>query len=132
MRSSSYPRAVAPAVAALLALAAILLGCGTTGDESQDETAEQSRPTPQPAEAEQPLSAAQEHGRDLFVDNCGSCHTLDAAGTTGAVGRDLDEVQLDEAEVLAKIKQGPGSMPSNLLSGKDADDVAAFVAGSGP
>lgn len=85
-----------------------------------------------PAEAEQPLSAEEERGRELFVQNCGSCHTLDAAGTEGAIGPNLDEAQTNEEEVLAKIAEGPGAMPQNLVSGPDAQAVAAFVAASGP
>ena len=29
-------------------------------------------------------------GQQLFTQNCGSCHTLTAAGTNGAVGPNLD------------------------------------------
>ena len=30
------------------------------------------------------------HGKELFVEGCGSCHTLADAGTTGTIGPDLD------------------------------------------
>jgi len=101
-------------------------GCGGSDEE---------RSTPVPAEEEQPLSAAEEHGRDLFVEKCGSCHTLDAAGTQGQIGPNLDELPVDEADVLAAIAnggRGGGVMPKNLVEGEDAQDVAAFVAASGP
>lgn len=111
----------------LVALVAALVATGCGGND-EDE----SRSTPQPAEAEQPLSPEEEQGRNLFVENCGSCHTLDAAGTEGAIGPNLDEAQADEQEVLAKIAEGPGAMPENLVSGADAQAVAAFVAASGP
>src|SRR5688500_142862 len=122
----------APHLLAALGIAAVaaLAGCDSTGDESNDET--ESRPTPVPAEAEQPLAPEEERGRDLFVENCGSCHTLDAAGTEGSIGPNLDEAQVDTEEALAKIKEGPGAMPENLVSGQDAQAVAAFVAASGP
>jgi mono/diheme cytochrome c family protein len=113
----------------IIAVAAVA-GCDSTGDEAEDQA--ESRSTPVPAEAEQPLSPVEERGRDLFVDNCGSCHTLDAAGTEGSIGPNLDEAQVDMDEVLAKITEGPSVMPENLVSGQDAQDVAAFVAASGP
>jgi mono/diheme cytochrome c family protein len=115
------------AAALSIALAAVPLACDTT-----DEDATTDAESGATAEAEQPLSASEERGRDLFVENCGSCHTLDAAGTDGQIGPNLDEAQVDEAEALAKIEEGPGAMPENIVSGQDAKDVAAFVAASGP
>ena len=120
-----------------VALAAALIGLGGCG-ESGSDTVEQETATagaPQAPNVEQPLSAAQEHGREVFVANCGSCHTLDAAGTTGQIGPNLGDIPLSEDEVLTAIKvggRGSGNMPKNLVTGKDADDVAAFVAASGP
>jgi mono/diheme cytochrome c family protein len=29
-------------------------------------------------------------GKEIFIANCGGCHTLDDAGTTGSVGPNLD------------------------------------------
>ena len=122
-------------IAALIA-AAVAAGCGDdddSGDTVTQPTATTGAPLP-PAE-EQPLSAAEEHGRTLFVENCGSCHTLDAAGTSGQIGPDLGDIPLDEADVRRAIEvggRGSGTMPQNLVTGKDAADVAAFVAASGP
>src|SRR5262245_66285459 len=31
-------------------------------------------------------------GKDLFVTNCGACHTLAEAGTDGVIGPNLDEL----------------------------------------
>jgi mono/diheme cytochrome c family protein len=121
-------------IAALLA-AGLAVGCG---DNGSGETVEQSTATsgaPQAPSEEQPLSAAEEHGRRLFVENCGSCHTLDAAGTTGQIGPDLGDIPLNEADVRRAIEiggRGSGNMPRNLVTGDDAADVAAFVAASGP
>ena len=67
-------------------------------------------------------------GKDLFVSTCGECHTMSAAGTTGTEGPNLDDLKPDQATVLATIQEGPGAMPSNLLSGAQAQQVAAFVA----
>jgi mono/diheme cytochrome c family protein len=124
--------AVAIAVVAALAVAA----CG--GDDDSGDTVEQETATagaPQEPSEEQPLSPAEESGRTLFVQNCGSCHTLDAAGTQGQIGPDLGDIPLNEADVLSAIEiggRGSGNMPMNLVTGKDAQDVAAFVAASGP
>jgi mono/diheme cytochrome c family protein len=114
--------------------------------EATSDTDEQEAATagaPQAPDTEQPLSAAESHGRDLFVQTCGACHTLGAAGTIGQIGPDLGDIPLTEGEVLTAIRVGGGSrskggggrsgnMPPNLLTGKDAQDVAAFVAASGP
>lgn len=72
-------------------------------------------------------------GADLFAENCGSCHTLAAADTSGTIGPDLDDLRPDEAQVLAAIQNGgsgSGVMPANLLTGAQAEQVAAFVAAS--
>jgi mono/diheme cytochrome c family protein len=124
------------------ALAAVLLalGCGGGSDSATVEQHTSSTGAPQSADVEQPLSAAQVHGRDLFVQNCGSCHTLDAAGTVGNVGPNLGDIAINEQDVLAAIRNGggrhakgqetgpSGTMPANLITGKDAQDVASFVA----
>ncbi len=73
------------------------------------------------------------------MDHCGSCHTLDAAGTVGQIGPDLGDIAVNEGDVLRAIRIGGGShshgaggrtgnMPRNLVTGSDAQDVAAFVA----
>jgi mono/diheme cytochrome c family protein len=122
----------------LLVAAAIGLGaCSTTDDDGEDldQATEEARSTPAPADAEQPLTPATERGRTLFVETCGACHTLDAAGTQGAIGPNLDELQADRERVLRAIERGgtgSGSMPAGLYEGKDAQDVAEFVADSGP
>jgi mono/diheme cytochrome c family protein len=124
-----------PIVIASLILASIpVAGCG---DGGSGETVEQSTATsgaPAAPAEEQPLSPAEEHGRLVFIETCGSCHTLDAAGTTGQIGPDLGDIPLDEADVRRAIEiggRGSGNMPQNLVKGQDATDVAAFVAGSG-
>lgn len=75
-----------------------------------------------------PVSAK---GRELFVANCGSCHTLSEAGTSGAVGPDLDSLAPDQALVSSAIANGgagTGTMPPGLLKGADAKDVSEYVA----
>jgi mono/diheme cytochrome c family protein len=124
-------------LAAGAAAALLALGCG---DDSGD-TATSSGAPEQPV-TEQPLTEAQLHGRDLFQQKCGTCHTLAAAGTTGQIGPDLGDIPLTEQDVLVAIRTGggrrshgeggrTGNMPRNLVTGKDARDVAAFVSASG-
>ncbi len=72
-------------------------------------------------------------GAQLFSSTCGSCHTLSAAGTSGTIGPNLDDLKPDTATVLGAIKRGgagSGAMPANLLSGDDAQTVADFVSKS--
>jgi len=67
----------------------------------------------------------------LFVSNCGSCHTLAAAGTKGQVGPKLDGLKLGALTVTSFMKAGPGSMPS--FSGMPAaqrDAIVTFVVAS--
>jgi cytochrome c6 len=68
-------------------------------------------------------------GATVFKANCGSCHTLSAAGTTGTVGPNLDNVSLSRAEVEAKVRTGGGAMPpfTGKLSGAQIKAVAAYV-----
>jgi mono/diheme cytochrome c family protein len=72
-------------------------------------------------------------GKAVFASaGCGDCHTLDAAGSTGSVGPDLDEGMPDAARVRAVVTDGAGAMPSfaDELTGRHIDDVAAFVSES--
>ncbi|MGH2981898.1 MAG: c-type cytochrome, partial [Solirubrobacterales bacterium] len=60
---------------------------------------------------------------------CGSCHTLEEAGTSGTVGPNLDQSQIDEAGAVQQITDGGGGMPAfeGQLSEEQIQDVAAFV-----
>jgi cytochrome c6 len=69
-------------------------------------------------------------GKLIFTQTCGTCHTLKDAGTNGQVGPVLDQVKPDMKRVLAAIKNGglgSGTMPANLVTGKDAQAVAKYV-----
>jgi mono/diheme cytochrome c family protein len=77
-------------------------------------------------------------GKTLFRSTCASCHTLAAVNARGVTGPDLDRIGLDsgtrqaaQARVVNAIKiggTGQGRMPSGLLQGQNAQEVAAFVA----
>jgi cytochrome c553 len=74
--------------------------------------------------------AASAAGKLIFTQSCGTCHTLADAGTQGQVGPVLDQVKPDKQRVLNAIKKGglgSGTMPANLVSGKEADQVAEYV-----
>ena len=69
-------------------------------------------------------------GRQLFQQNCGTCHTLKDAGTSGKVGPVLDQVKPNKALVLSALKNGglgSGTMPKNIVVGADAQAVATYV-----
>jgi mono/diheme cytochrome c family protein len=105
---------------ALAALALASSGCGTTDADPQ-------------------------RGRTLFVQKCGTCHALAQAGTTAQVGPSLDHAfaaareegndsDTIEGVVKAQVeypRENNGnpavSMPADLVTGQDLDDVAAYV-----
>ena len=69
-------------------------------------------------------------GKQVFeTAGCKSCHTLKAAGATGTVGPDLDQLKPAEARVVLQVTNGGGVMPSfkDQLTPKQIQDVAAFV-----
>lgn len=51
-------------------------------------------------------------GKGLFKTNCGSCHTLADAATTGAVGPNLDDLKANEALLIKQVTNGGGAMPA--------------------
>jgi mono/diheme cytochrome c family protein len=85
-------------------------------------------------------------GKQLFVQKCGACHTLNRANTKGTQGPDLDDAfqqSLKEGfgetavrgvvykQILYpnRLRNAQGiKMPAKLVSGQDAHDVAAYVA----
>jgi cytochrome c551/c552 len=93
-----------------------------------------------------------DNGKVIFTGSggCGGCHTLAAAGTTGAVGPDLDSLAADASKagepLDAFIKSSivdPGAyvpsgysdgvMPTTFgstLSASDINDLVAFISAS--
>jgi mono/diheme cytochrome c family protein len=104
---------------AALATALALGACGTAGIQvaSDDSTYD---------------------GAVLFSERCSGCHTLEAAGAQGSANRalrnqgpNLDQRVETEEDVLYAIRNGGFSgaiMPQNILTGDQAEAVAAFVA----
>jgi mono/diheme cytochrome c family protein len=75
----------------------------------------------------EPSAAAD--GQALFVENCGSCHTLSDAGTSGSVGPSLDGAGVSADEVTAIVGAGSGSMPSfsGTLDEAQISAIAEYV-----
>jgi outer membrane protein assembly factor BamB/cytochrome c553 len=69
-------------------------------------------------------------GKQVFTSNCGSCHTLNAAGTSGNVGPNLDQLKPDQATVEQQVRNGGGGMPAfaGVLSDAQITAVAMYVA----
>ena len=78
------------------------------------------------------LTDDEEHGRQLFGEYCKICHTLEAANAVAQVGPSLDTLRPTKELTLDAIEngraRGNGAMAADLVTGKDAEDVAAFVA----
>jgi mono/diheme cytochrome c family protein len=86
------------------------------------------------------LNAEQVKGRELFAHACAVCHTLAAVKSVGRIGPNLDVRVGDDittasgrkALVLSAIAEGRarglGQMPAMLYQGKEAEEVANFVA----
>jgi plastocyanin len=92
------------------------------------------------------------NGKTLFAEKCAACHTLARAGAQGVAGPNLDEAwQQAEKDGLGRstfegvvhrqilqpnrtVQTDPTTgkplqlMPANLVTGEDAEDVAAYVA----
>jgi mono/diheme cytochrome c family protein len=86
------------------------------------------------------LTPSEQAGRDLFAHSCAVCHTLAAVKSVGRIGPNLDtRVGVDiattsgkRALVLNAIEEGrargKGQMPAELYQGREAAEVAEFVA----
>jgi cytochrome c553 len=69
-------------------------------------------------------------GEEVFASaGCGGCHTLEAAGSSGNVGPNLDDAKPPHELVVERVTNGMGAMPSfkGQLSEQQIQDVAAFV-----
>jgi mono/diheme cytochrome c family protein len=119
MRLQRLSRSLAPAVVVV----ALLAGCGGGGDEESAGT------TATTATGGGGAGAA---GKAIFTSNCGSCHTLSAAGTSGNVGPNLDDLKPDKETVEDQVRSGGGGMPSfdGQLSDAQIEQVAEYVSSS--
>lgn len=75
-------------------------------------------------------------GKRIFVEGagglppCALCHALVAAGATGNVGPDLDQLRPDAAKIRAAVQDGVGVMPpfGEVLGPEEIDAVVEYVA----
>ncbi len=112
----------------------VAAGCGYEGQttatpESVEGSVPQPTETTETTPTEPGLEGDAAAGKVVFTTNCGSCHTLSDAGTTGSVGPNLDEAQPDAALVVDRVTHGKGVMPpfEGVLTEQDIADVAAYV-----
>ena len=63
---------------------------------------------------------------------CGMCHTLQAAGSAGQIGPDLDQLKLLTPQIIAVVTNGIGVMPpfEGVLSSEEIEAVSYFVSTS--
>ena len=69
-------------------------------------------------------------GKAVFTSaGCSGCHRLKAAGATGNVGPNLDQLKPAEDRIVRQVTNGGAVMPAfkKMLSPKQIQDVAAFV-----
>ena len=72
-------------------------------------------------------------GEAVFASaGCGGCHTLEAAGSSGNVGPNLDESQPDAELVEQRVRNGSGPMPAfeGQLDDEEIANVIAYVVAS--
>ncbi len=114
-------------LALLVALPVFVAACGG-GDEKN--TAPETVVGSVPTGGGEAVEGDPVAGKPVFTENCGSCHTLSDAGTTGTVGPDLDELAPDEARVSSQVTNGGAAMPAfgGQLSEQQIADVSAYVA----
>jgi mono/diheme cytochrome c family protein len=106
----------------LLALALAVAGCG--GDDDDDDAGGTT-----PAAT----GGGAADGAAVFASaGCGGCHTLEAAGSSGQTGPNLDELQPSKEQVAEQVRTGGGGMPSfeDQLSAEEIDAVAQYVSES--
>jgi mono/diheme cytochrome c family protein len=104
-------------VASIAVIAALVVaGCGGSDEDT----------TPPPA------SGGGDAGKELFTSNCSSCHTLAAAGASGKVGPNLDQLHPGPDLVTTQVTNGGGGMPAfaNKLSKEQIQQVADYVSKS--
>ena len=87
-----------------------------------------------------------ERGRELFIAKCGTCHVMTEAATTADIGPNLDaafaaarqqgmDQDTIEGVVQSQIENPRPAeadqtnlyMPANLVTGQDAENVAAYI-----
>lgn len=78
--------------------------------------------------------AQMELGLEVYNNKaqCGMCHTLQAAGSEGKIGTNLDQLKPSMLQVVSTVTNGIGVMPSfeGMLSSEEIEAVSYFVSTS--
>jgi len=152
MIASKTPKFLILFLILALAGAVVVAGCGGGGSSSSEATTEEAAPPaeegeeePAEEEAESEKAPAEEgeeeagagesalltEGKTVFTTNCGSCHTLKEAGTSGEIGPNLDELEPSLATVEHQVINGGGPMPAfgneGILKPNEIKAVATYV-----
>jgi cbb3-type cytochrome c oxidase subunit III len=72
------------------------------------------------------------NGAKIFKTECAGCHTLKAAGSSGTVGPNLDQLKPNMAIVVRQVTNGGAIMPAfkGKLSSAQIQAVAKYVSSS--
>ena len=75
--------------------------------------------------------AQMELGLEVFNNKaqCGMCHTLQAAGSEGQIGTNLDQLKPQIPQIISTVTNGIGVMPAfeGMLTMEEIDAVAYYV-----
>lgn len=95
------------------------------------------------AQGEIDVASENREGAELFYERCSGCHTFERADSYGSKpegqlaggertnGPNFDVRKVNEDDALFAIRNGGFSgaiMPANIVTGEDAEKVAAFLA----
>jgi mono/diheme cytochrome c family protein len=123
--------AVVSLIAAALVVVLLFAGPSLIGAKTSS-VGGQSTVSGQSKASGQSNGGSQTAGSAVFASaGCSSCHTLKAAGATGTIGPDLDQLRPSAATVAGIVRSGGGAMPSfsGKLSDAQISAVAAYVSG---
>jgi mono/diheme cytochrome c family protein len=149
-------------VVAAIALAGIVSACGSSSSSSSSSQSSSSQASSSTASTSTtsasattsstttsttststtaPSGGSAAAGKTVFTSTCGSCHTLAAAGTHGAVGPNLDTAKPSEGCVVQQVTHGGAVKPpcpaatgsimpafAQTLSTTQIQSVAKYVA----
>lgn len=113
--------------ALVLVALGVSAGCGGGEDSEGARTTAMQTTEGEPAGV---LPGDSEAGGSVFAAaGCGGCHTLEASGSGGTTGPNLDEAQPSLEKVVERVTNGAPGMPSfaGQLTDDEIRDVAAYV-----
>jgi len=125
-------RALLLAISVLLVggAATLLAGCGgKTVSPTAETVVGELKTTPASTTPQLPGGDA-DAGKPIFVSaGCNGCHTMKAAGATGTVGPNLDDLAPELEAIQKQVINGGGGMPpyKGQLSDKQIADVSQYV-----